>query len=221
MTENSPSAAGPCFIWRSIGIVGRHRTQPAWKSLKRTSDNQNVGSDTLYACLKCLGAPHAMLHSRMSQCPADPSPSSGFVHCSGTHCYLGNVAAAINNRSLDFPFRECLFFISSGCKVATTARARIHSASPDHSSLFMLVTAASISSRGSDARQRWSQKNTSSPKGFKHVHVQGAFRRKGHVELADKPTERPGACTSVVRGHGLVLNREMARIQRNTSKGRE
>ena len=58
--------------------------------------------------------------------------------------YHWNVAAAINNRSLDFPFRECLFFIPSGNSVATAAGARIPSASPDQTSaLFMLVTAAS------------------------------------------------------------------------------
>ena len=73
------------------------------------------------------------------------------------HWYLGNVAAAINNRSLDFPpSRNVLFFISSGYKVATAARARIHSASPDHTSaLFMLETAASMYSWGRDARHRW------------------------------------------------------------------
>ena len=59
------------------------------------------------------------------------------------------------------------------------------------------------------------------PKGFKHVHVQAGFRRKGHVELADKPTEHPRACRTVVRGHGLVLHREMAWIQRDTPKGWE
>ena len=56
-----------------------------------------------------------------------------------------------------------VFFVSSGCRVATAARARIHSASPDQTSaLFMLVTVASVCSRDSDARHRWSQKNTSS-----------------------------------------------------------
>ena len=75
------------------------------------------------------------------------------------HWYLWNVAAAINNRSLYFPYRECLFFISSGYRVATAAKAGIHSASPDQTSaLLMPVTAASMCSRGSDARL----KNTSS-----------------------------------------------------------
>ena len=61
--------------------------------------------------------------------------------CTVQHSHLWNVAAAINNRSLDFlPFRECLFFISSGYRVATAARARIHSASPNQTStLFILV----------------------------------------------------------------------------------
>ena len=45
-----------------------------------------------------------------------------------------------------------VFFISSGYRVATAARARIHSASPDQTSaLFMLVTAASMCSWSSDA----------------------------------------------------------------------
>ena len=67
-----------------------------------------------------------------------------------------NVAAANDNRSLYFSFPECLCFIPSGNRVATAARARIHSASPDQTSvLFMLVTAASMCSRGSDARHRW------------------------------------------------------------------
>ena len=39
------------------------------------------------------------------------------------HWYLWNVAAAINNCSLVFPFLECLFFISSGYRVGSTRQA--------------------------------------------------------------------------------------------------
>ena len=69
----------------------------------------------------------------------------------------------------------CFFFNSSGNRVATAARARVHSASPDQTSaLFMLVTAASMCSWGNDARHRWSQKNTSSP-----VNCRFRWPRKG------------------------------------------
>ena len=114
-----------------------------------------------------------------------------------------NVAAATHNRSLDLPFWECLFFISSGFRVATAARARIHSASPDQTSaLFMQVTAASVCSRAV-TRHSWSLKNTSSslncrfrsPRKGSSASTSGQTSegKEGHVELADKPTEPPGA----------------------------
>ena len=45
------------------------------------------------------------------------------VHCSSTT----GTSGTSTNRGLDFPFQECMFFISSGNRVATPARARIHS----------------------------------------------------------------------------------------------
>ena len=86
-----------------------------------------MGTDTLYACLKT---------PRSSACNASllhvPVPSRAAcwhatVEWSRAlfkyHWYLWIFAAAINNRSLDFPFQECLFFISSVYRVATAARA--------------------------------------------------------------------------------------------------
>ena len=146
------------------------------------------------------------LTTAMSQCPAGPPagtpPSSGAVLCPKYHWLPLERRSRHQPTTADFPFQECLFFISSGYRVATAARARIHYGKPDQTSaLFLLVTAASMCSRGSDARHRWSWKNTSSPvncrfrsprKGFKRVHVQADLRREGHVELADKPTDHPG-----------------------------
>ena len=97
-------------------------------------------------------------------------------------------------------------------------RHQIHSASPDHASArFMLVTAASICSQGSDARQRWSQKNTSSSVnlGFRSPRKGSSTSMSRGLPKEGTPTEHPGACRSVVRGRGLVLHREMARTQRN------
>ena len=74
------------------------------ESLRRSSFSLNVATDTLYACLE--------------------TPRSSACNASFPH-------VPVPSRAAYFPFRECLFFISSGNRVATAAKARIHSASPD------------------------------------------------------------------------------------------
>ena len=113
-----------------------------------------------------------------------------------------NVLAAVSSQSLDLPFRECF-------RVTTAARARIHSASPNHASaLSTLATAASMCSQGSEARQRWSLKNASSPTGArvrsprKGSSTFRDSRRTGHVELANEATEHLGTwqtCDATLR----------------------
>ena len=69
--------------------------------------------------------------------PACTPPSSGVVHCSSTTGTSGTSQPPSTTAAW------------TGFRVATAARARIHSASPDQTSaLFMLVTAASMCSWG-------------------------------------------------------------------------
>ena len=107
----------------ATGYVGRRRKDTYLESLKRSSFSLNVGTDTLNACLKTprssacnASLPHVPMPSRAACWRATVEWSRALFNY---HWYLWNVAAAINNRSLDFPFRECLFFISSGYRVAT------------------------------------------------------------------------------------------------------
>ena len=215
--DSSGGASGP---------VGRHRTIPAVEILKRSSFGLNVGTDTSYACLKTprssaynASLPHVPVPSRATCWPATVERSRALFRVplvpSGTWQPPSTTAAWTSQ------FRECLCF----------ARARIHPASPvpDLGALHagdcgIYVLPAQRRATQMVVEERLVTSELPVPfasKRFKCVHVWADFRRKGHVELADKPTEHPGACRTVVRFHGLVLHREMARVQRDTPKGRE
>ena len=117
---------GLSFIWRSNGIRRAPSKDTCLESLKRSSVRLNVGTDTLYACLKTpqssacnASLPRVPVPSRAACWHATVERSRALFKY---RWYLWNVAAAINNRSLDVPFQECLFFTSSGYRVATAAR---------------------------------------------------------------------------------------------------
>ena len=142
-----------------------------------------------------LGAPHAT--PRCRKLPVRSKDASWPVTVERIralfryHWYLKNITAAISSRSLDFSFRECLFLISGGSRVANGCEGT-HPLSKPRPCLCV-----------------WQ-----SLKGSRSI------RREGHAGLADKPTQHLGTRRPVVRGCSLVHHREVARVQRNALKGR-
>ena len=127
----------------SSGYVKRHRKTPAWKA-KRSSLSLNVGTDTLYACLT----------PRSSACntslPHVPVPSRAACW----HATFERSRALFTTGKQPHPGNACF---SSPRGTESRQRQGRHTASPNQASAhFMLVTAASMCSLGSDARHRWS-----------------------------------------------------------------
>ena len=92
------------------GAVDRHLLG----KLEEVKLQPECGQRHVYACLKTprssacnASLPHVMV-PRRAACwhPTVERSRALFKY----HWYLWNVAAAINNRSLDFPFRECFVF---------------------------------------------------------------------------------------------------------------
>ena len=193
MTSNMP-----LNDWTLIRLAEQRDTSGAVeRQLLGKLEEVKLETDTLYACLEtprssaCNASfPHVLVPSRAACWHATVERSRALFKY---HWYFWNVAAAVDNRSLVFPFRECLFF--SSFRGTESRRAWIHSASPDQTSaLFVLVTAASMCSRGSDtATQMVVEEHlvTSqlpvpfASKGFKRVHVR-ADQIEVHIELADR-----------------------------------
>ena len=148
--------------------------------------------------------------------PTRCTPRSSACNASLPHVLVrgGALWNAINNRSLDFSFQECVFFFCLGDRVATADRARIHSASPDQTSALFMLGAVT---RNTDGRRRTPRRRcTAGSVRLERVQVRPCPAEG--VELADKPTEHPGARRTVMRGQRLVIHREMARVQRDAPK---
>ena len=121
------------------------------------------------------------------------------------HWHLWNVAAAINNRSLEFRFRECLFFFHLFGVQSPDSRHcpdPLGKPRPDLGALHAgdcgIYAAPGAVTRETDGRRRTPRHQSdclfrSSRKGSSTPRSGADLRKEGHVELADKPTEHPGA----------------------------
>ena len=147
------------------------------------------------------------VHCLITPCPSAQQSRLLARHRRAESCIVliplvGNVAAATNNHSLDFPFREGflhLFGVQSrdsrqGPDPLGKPRPHLGALHAGDRGVHVLPGQRRVTQMVIEEHLvTHEQAVPFASIGFCCVHVRADLQREGHVELADKPTEHPGA----------------------------